>query len=173
MNDKQRKFCEYYAECLNATEAAQKAGYSSKTAYSQGNRMLKNAEIIKYIKELQNRAASVRIADITEVKETWTSLMRDKKQKTRDRIRAGELLARSSGEFLGGGSLQQESQTTEEQEQEHTSQGLKIVLPVIEGETNFNSVELHNGEVVPLSGHENDDLLIYLPRQEAKHDEEF
>ena len=47
------------------------------------------------------------------------------------------------------------------------------MLPVIEGETNFNSVELQNGEVVPLSGHENDDLLIYLPRQEAKHDEEF
>lgn len=135
--------------------------------------MLKNAEIVKYIKELQERAASVRIANITEVKETWTSLMRDEKQKTRDRIRAGELLARSSGEFLGGGSLQQESQTTEEQEQEHTSQGLKIVLPVIEGQTNFNSVELQNGEVVPLSGYENEDLLIYLPRQEAKHEEEF
>lgn len=173
MNDKQRQFCEYYAECLNATEAAKKAGYSSKAAYSQGNRMLKNAEIVKYIKELQERAASVRIANITEVKETWTSLMRDEKQKTRDRIRAGELLARSSGEFLGGGSLQQESQTTEEQEQEHTSQGLKIVLPVIEGQTNFNSVELQNGEVVPLSGYENEDLLIYLPRQEAKHEEEF
>lgn len=173
MNDKQKEFCEYYAECLNATEAAKKAGYSAKTAYSQGNRMLKNAEIVKYIKELQERAASVRIADIKEVKETWTSLMRDEKQKTRDRIRAGELLARSSGEFLGGGSLQQESQTTEEQEQEHTSQGLKIVLPVIEGQTNFNSVELQNGEVVPLSGYENEDLLIYLPRQEVKHEEEF
>lgn len=173
MNDKQREFCEYYAECLNATEAAKKAGYSPKAAYSQGSRMLKNAEIVKYIKELQERAASVRIADITEVKETWTSLMRDEKQKTRDRIRAGELLARSSGEFLGGGLLQQESQTTEEQEQEHTSQALKIVLPVIEGQTNFNSVELQNGEVVPLSGYENEDLLIYLPRQEAKHDEEF
>lgn len=173
MNDKQKKFCEYYAECLNATEAAKKAGYSTKAAYSQGNRLLKNAEIVKYIKELQSRATSVRIADITEVKETWTNLMRDEKQKTRDRIRAGELLARSSGEFLGGGLLQQENQTTEEPEQEHTSQGLKIVLPVIEGETNFNSVELQNGEVVPLSGHESEDLLIYLPRQEAKHDEEF
>ena len=79
MNDKQKEFCEYYAECLNATEAAKKAGYSSKTAYSQGNRMLKNAEIVKYIKELQERAASIRIADITEVKETWTSLMRDER----------------------------------------------------------------------------------------------
>lgn len=173
MNDKQKEFCEYYAECLNATEAAKKAGYSPKTAYSQGNRMLKNAEIVKYIKELQERAASVRIADITEVKETWTSLMRDEKQKTRDRIRAGELLARSSGEFLGGGAMQQENKTAEEPEQEQANQGVKIVLPVIEGETNFNSVELQNGEVVPLSGHENDDLLIYLPRQEAKHDEEF
>jgi hypothetical protein len=46
---------------------------------------------------------------------------------------------------------------------------VKIVLPVIEGETVFNAVELQGGEVVPLSGHEHDELWIYLPKQ---HDEE-
>jgi phage terminase small subunit len=49
---KQQKFCEYYVELGNATEAAKKAGYSEKTAYSQGQRMLKNVEIQKYVNEL-------------------------------------------------------------------------------------------------------------------------
>ena len=51
---KQEKFCEYYVEFGNATEAAKKAGYSGKTAYSQGQRMLKNVEISNFIKELAN-----------------------------------------------------------------------------------------------------------------------
>lgn len=49
---KQQKFCEYYIQSVNATEAAIKAGYSEKTAYSQGQRMLKNVETQKYINEL-------------------------------------------------------------------------------------------------------------------------
>lgn len=49
---KQQKFCEYYVELGNATEAAKRAGYSEKTAYSQGQRMLKNVETQKYINEL-------------------------------------------------------------------------------------------------------------------------
>lgn len=49
---KQQKFCEYYVELANATEAAKRAGYSEKTAYSQGQRMLKNVEIQKYVNEL-------------------------------------------------------------------------------------------------------------------------
>lgn len=49
---KQQKFCEYYVELANATEAAKRAGYSEKTAYSQGQRMLKNVETQKFINEL-------------------------------------------------------------------------------------------------------------------------
>ena len=40
---KQQAFVEAY--CGNATEAALKAGYSPKTAYSQGQRLLKNDEV--------------------------------------------------------------------------------------------------------------------------------
>lgn len=49
---KQQKFCEYYVELGNVTETAKRAGYSEKTAYSQGQRMLKNVEIQKYVNEL-------------------------------------------------------------------------------------------------------------------------
>lgn len=51
MNEKQRRFVEEYVIDLNATQAAIRAGYKEKTAYSQGQRLLKNVEIEKAIKE--------------------------------------------------------------------------------------------------------------------------
>lgn len=45
MNDKQRAFITEYLIDKNATQAAIRAGYSPKTAGSQGERLLKKAEI--------------------------------------------------------------------------------------------------------------------------------
>ena len=45
VNTRQSLFASNYASCLNATKAALDAGYSSKTAYSQGQRLLKNVEV--------------------------------------------------------------------------------------------------------------------------------
>ncbi len=42
---RQARFVELYLVSLNATQAASEAGYSAKTAASQGERLLKNAEI--------------------------------------------------------------------------------------------------------------------------------
>lgn len=42
---KQQRFVQEYIVDLNATEAAKRAGYSERTAYSQGQRLLKNAEV--------------------------------------------------------------------------------------------------------------------------------
>ena len=42
---KQKRFIEEYAVDLNATQAAIRAGYAKKTAYSQGQRLLKKVEI--------------------------------------------------------------------------------------------------------------------------------
>ena len=42
MTEKQKLFCEEYLIDLNATQAALRAGYSEKTAYSIGNENLKN-----------------------------------------------------------------------------------------------------------------------------------
>jgi phage terminase small subunit len=49
MNDKQRRFAEEYCVDLNATQAAIRAGYSAKTAYSQGQRLLKDVEVAESI----------------------------------------------------------------------------------------------------------------------------
>lgn len=42
---KQQAFVEHYLQCWNASRAARLAGYSEKTAYSQGARLLKNVEV--------------------------------------------------------------------------------------------------------------------------------
>lgn len=57
LNDKQERFCQEYIIDLNATQAATRAGYSDKTAYSQGQRLLKNVEVASRVKELQSGRA--------------------------------------------------------------------------------------------------------------------
>ena len=57
LNPKQRKFCEAYAQCLNATKAAGLAGYSPRTARQQGTRLLSNAAIKAEIARLLGQAA--------------------------------------------------------------------------------------------------------------------
>jgi phage terminase small subunit len=47
MTPKQRRFVEEYLIDLNATQAAIRAGYSEKTAYATGQKMLKKAEAVK------------------------------------------------------------------------------------------------------------------------------
>ncbi len=55
MNYRRTSFIREYISSGNATEAAIKVGYSKKTAYSQGQRLLKNVEIMSEIKENQDR----------------------------------------------------------------------------------------------------------------------
>lgn len=54
LTDKQEMFCREYLIDLNATQAAIRAGYSKKTAYSAGQRLLKNVEVQKRVSELKS-----------------------------------------------------------------------------------------------------------------------
>jgi phage terminase small subunit len=53
LTPKQQRFCEEYVIDLNATKAANRAGYSEKTSYSIGHENLSKPEISKRITELQ------------------------------------------------------------------------------------------------------------------------
>jgi len=53
LTGKQARFVEEYLIDLNATSAAIKAGYSEKTAYSIGQRLLKNVDIAEAIQAAQ------------------------------------------------------------------------------------------------------------------------
>lgn len=67
MTPKQEKFCVEYLIDLNATQAALRAGYSNKTAYSIGNEILKKPEIKSRINELRSQEFKKSIMTAEEV----------------------------------------------------------------------------------------------------------
>lgn len=122
MTNKQKRFADEYLVDLNATQAAIRAGYKEKTAYSQGQRMLKNVEIKTYIEEQLERLHNKKTADAQEVIEYLTSVLRGesegeelvnefqgdgvskavnvkKKPSEKDKLRAAELLGKRFGIF--------------------------------------------------------------------------
>ena len=121
MNAKQKRFCDEYLIDCNATQAAIRAGYNEKTAYSQGQRMLKNVELQAYISAEPERLHTERTADAQEVLEYLTAVMRgqhteqtligvgDGVQKignievgAKDRLKAAELIGKRYGLFKEG-----------------------------------------------------------------------
>ena len=63
---KQRVFIDEYVTCWNASEAARRAGYSKKTAYSIGQRLLKDVEVAAVI---DDRLASIHMSSEEVLKE--------------------------------------------------------------------------------------------------------
>lgn len=57
LNNKQQMFLNEYLKTFNATKAAKLAGYSEKTAYSQGHDLLKHPEISEAIRARLNESA--------------------------------------------------------------------------------------------------------------------
>ena len=64
VNARKERFCLEYAASGNATQAAIAAGYSSKTARSQGQRLLTNVDIKTRIEEIQQETRREKNADI-------------------------------------------------------------------------------------------------------------
>lgn len=120
LTPKKKRFCDEYLIDANATNAAKRAGYSEKTAYSQGQRLLKDVDVAAYIKERTDEISSKAIADATEVMQYLTSVLRgeeteevvvvegcgdgyskarikDKAVGAKDKLKAAELLAKRYG----------------------------------------------------------------------------
>ncbi|MBS6062627.1 MAG: terminase small subunit [Peptostreptococcaceae bacterium] len=76
MTKKQKRFCDEYLIDCNATQAAIRAGYSEKTAYSIGQENLNKPEIKAYIDEQLNEIHNKSIADAAEVMKYLTSVLR-------------------------------------------------------------------------------------------------
>ena len=98
LRPKQQAFVNAYAG--NATAAALAAGYSKKTAYSHGQRLLKNVEIQEAIKDREIKRMAPTIATRLERQEFWTSVLRSEDESMKDRLKAAELLGKSEGDFL-------------------------------------------------------------------------
>lgn len=80
LNDKQQRFCDEYLIDLNATQAAIRSGYSKKTAYSQGQRLLKHDEVKAYISARMAEKEKELIADQDEVLKYLTKVLRGESQ---------------------------------------------------------------------------------------------
>lgn len=160
MNERQRRFAEFYAASGNAAQAAREAGYSARTARSIGQRLLTEVDISNYVRELQEKMESERIADAREVKSILTDIVRDEGAKRSDRIKAGSVLLRASGELLG-----QSPRAAEEAENADFDGAPETVvqLPYNGDNSVINAVQLEDGSVVPMLGAEDSDTLIYLP----------
>ena len=83
----------------NATEAAIKAGYSKKSAYSIGSENLKKPEISQAIKERESSRNKLLIATREKRQRFWTRIMEDENADMKDRLKASELLGKSEGDF--------------------------------------------------------------------------
>lgn len=76
LTPKQKAFADEYLKCGNATEAAKKAGYNSKSARQIGTENLSKPSISEYIAERQKQIDDSRIADVKEVLEFYSSVLR-------------------------------------------------------------------------------------------------
>ena len=80
LNKKQQRFVTEYLIDLNSTQAAIRAGYSTKTAYSIGQENLKKPEIKTAIETQLKELRDSNLADAYEIEAYLTSVMRGQSQ---------------------------------------------------------------------------------------------
>ena len=89
---KQQRFCDEYLIDLNETQAAIRAGYSKKTAYSIGNENMKKPDIRKYIEDRMAEKEKNLIADQDEVLKYLTAVLRGESE-------SEEIVVENTGDF--------------------------------------------------------------------------
>ena len=129
LNIRQKHFVDYYIQTGNATESAKKAGYSLKSAYQVGCKLLKNPKIQKALNTRQAELESELIAKDKEVLEYLTKVMRGQTEEevvvnvgvgkgftqaqkvmaqagAKERLKAAEMLAKVKGMFINKNELE-------------------------------------------------------------------
>jgi phage terminase small subunit len=101
LNPRQKAFCDEYLKSANATRSYIAAGYkvSESVAAVNGDRMLRNAKVQEYIQKRQTKIENKRLATVQDVQEFWAKTMFDGEQVPFIRLKASELIAKSSGMF--------------------------------------------------------------------------
>lgn len=107
-NVRRERFCQLYARDGNASAAYRQAGYHPTTdgsAWSSANNLLRipevQARIAELTEEARRQAEKNSIADIVEIRQRITDVLRGHchfETKAADIIKAGEFLARVSGQ---------------------------------------------------------------------------
>lgn len=111
MNERQKKFAEYYAQSGNTVQSAIKAGYSEKYANARAYEMLENVGVAEYIRELSEKAQNERIMTAKERQVLLSDIAKDGDNDPADRIRAVDTLNKMTGEYVA--KIQAEVKTSE------------------------------------------------------------
>ena len=93
LSGKQQRFADEYLIDMNATKAAIRSGYSEKTAYSQGQRLLKKVEIRAYIEQRMAEKEKELIADQDEILKYLTAVLRGESE-------SEEIVVESIGDYM-------------------------------------------------------------------------
>lgn len=114
LTPKQKKFCEYYIQSGNASEAARKAGYKEKNAPFMGAENLKKPQIKAYLAERTDNQDKQLVADADEVLKFYSAVMRGEVKdqfgldaSLTDRLKAGDSLMKR---YAAGGSKKNEAE---------------------------------------------------------------
>lgn len=114
LTPKQKKFCEYYIQSGNASEAARKAGYKEKNAPFMGAENLKKPQIKSYINERVGKQDKELVADADEVLRFYSAVMRGEVKdqfgldaSLTDRLKAGDALMKR---YAAGGAKKNETE---------------------------------------------------------------
>lgn len=100
LTPKQKRFCEEFLVDLNATQAAIRAGYSKKSAYSIGEENLKKPKIRNYLRGLLTlRCIRTQVTSDKVIEELRKVAFAKKDVKTRDKLKALDMLAKHVGLF--------------------------------------------------------------------------
>lgn len=114
MNERQKRFVDYYVQTGNASEAARLAGYSKRIANRIGAENLSKPVIQREIARRLDELKTQRTADTQEILEHLTSVIRGEvseevvtnsgkkfvaKVTERDRLKAAEMLLKVQGAF--------------------------------------------------------------------------
>lgn len=76
LTERKRRFALEYMKDANATQAAIRAGYTERSAYSTGNKLLKDSEVSALIEKERERHQSEAIATADEIMQYLTSVVR-------------------------------------------------------------------------------------------------
>lgn len=103
LNPRQKAFAdEYIKNGGNATQAAKKAGYSEKMAYSHGSWLTKRPEVAAYIAARQKAVEDERIASIAEIQRFRSAVLRGEEKdqfgmdvSAADRLKAADALEKA------------------------------------------------------------------------------
>lgn len=111
LNARQQKFVQFYAKSGIGKQAAVDAGYSPSSCEQTAARLLQDPRICEAIQKLADSQKSKTIADIAELREFWTRIIRGEERDVNaaglpvnanltERQRATKLLGKSMGAFL-------------------------------------------------------------------------